>query len=98
MSFRLVRSVRTLSSEVYLVWDGELRIGQVDLHYADSTVHATVTLEAELTPEQQQQLFAQLDDDVVSSYLPVYEREDFIIVVFQGQETESFSYPPVVEE
>jgi len=98
MPFRLVRSLRTLSSEIYLVWEGERQIGQVDMHYADSTVHATVILEAELPPEAQQQLFAQLDDDVVSSYLPVYEREDLIIVVFRGEEVESFSYPPVVEE
>jgi hypothetical protein len=98
MPFRLIRSLRTLSSEVYMVWDGERRIGQVDIHYADSTVHATVLLEAYLSPEQQQELFAQLDEDIVSSYMPVFEREDFIIVVFRGEETESFSYPPVMEE
>jgi hypothetical protein len=98
MPFHLVRSLRTLSSEIYLVWEGERRIGQVDLHYADSTVHATVVLEAHLSPEQQQELFAQLDEDVVSSYMPVFEREDFIIVVFQGEEVESLSYPPAMEE
>ncbi|UCH36576.1 MAG: hypothetical protein JSV65_09540 [Armatimonadota bacterium] len=98
MSFRLIRSLRTLSSEVYMVWDGERRVGQVDIHYADATVHATVLLEAYLSPEQQQELFAQLDEDIVSSYMPVFEREDFIIVVFRGEETESFSYPPVMEE
>jgi hypothetical protein len=93
-----VRSLRTLSSELYLIWEGERRIGQVDLHYADTTVHATVILEAHLPPEQQQDLFAQLDEDVVSSYMPVFEREDFIIVVFRGEEVASFSYPPVMEE
>jgi hypothetical protein len=51
-----------------------------------------------LLPEQRQELFAQLDDDVVSSYMPVFQREDFIIVVFRGEETESFSYPPAMEE
>lgn len=81
-----------------MVWDGERRVGQVDIHYADATVHATVLLEAYLSPEQQQELFAQLDEDIVSSYMPVFEREDFIIVVFRGEETESFSYPPVMEE
>jgi len=98
MPFHLVRSLRTLSSEVYLIWAGEQRIGQVDIHYADTTVHATIMLEADLPPEQQQELFAQLDDDVVSSYMPVFQREDFIIVVFRGEETESFSYPPAMEE
>lgn len=98
MPLHLVRSLRTLSSEIYLVWESERRIGQVDLHFADSTVHATVVLEAHLSPEQQQELFAQLDEDVVSSYMPVFEREDFIIVVFQGEEVESLSYPPAMEE
>jgi hypothetical protein len=98
MPFHLVRSLRTLSSEVYLIWSGEQRIGQVDIHYADTTVHATIMLEADLLPEQQQELFAQLDDDVVSSYMPVFQREDFIMVVFRGEETESFSYPPAMEE
>jgi len=98
MPFHLVRSLRTLSSEVYLIWLGERRIGQVDIHYADSTVHATLLLEAHLAPEQQQELFAQLDEDVVSSYMPVFEREDFIVVIFRGEEVESFSYPPVMEE
>lgn len=98
MAYRLVRSVRTLSSEVYLIWDGEQRIGQVDIHYADTTVHATIILEVPLSPERRQDLFVQLDDDVVSSYMPVFQREDFIVVVFQGEEIESMSYPPVVEE
>jgi len=98
MPFHLVRSLRTLSSELYLIWEGERRIGQVDLHYADATVHATIMLEAHLSAEQQQDLFAQLDGDVVSSYMPVFEREDFIIVVFRGEEVESFSYPPVMDE
>lgn len=98
MPYRLVRSLRTLSSEVYLIWDGERRIGQVDLHYADTTVHASIMLEAALSPEQRQELFVQLDDDVVSSYMPVFQREDFIVVVFRGEEIESLSYPPVAEE
>jgi hypothetical protein len=98
MSFRFVRSLRTISSELYLVWQGEQRIGQVDLHYPDSTVHATIVLEADLTPPQQQELLAQLDDDVVSSYMPPFEREDFIVVIFRGEEIESLSYPPATEE
>jgi hypothetical protein len=98
MPFHLVRSLRTFSSEVYLIWDGEQRLGQVDLHYADTTVHATVMLEADLPPQQRQELLAQLDDDVVSSYMPVFEREDFIVVIFRGEEIESFSFPPPMEE
>ncbi len=98
MPFRFVRSLRTLSSELYLVWQGEQRIGEVDLHYADTTVHAMIVLETDLTPPQQQELLAQLDDDVVSSYMPPFEREDLIVVIFRGEEIESLSYPPAMEE
>ena len=98
MPFRFVRSSRTLSSEVYQVWEGERRIGQADVHYADSTIHATIVLEADLAPQERQELLAQLDDDVVSSYMPVLARDDFIVVIFRGEEIESLSYPPPVEE
>jgi hypothetical protein len=47
---------------------------------------------------ERQELLAQLDDDVVSSYMPVFEREDFIVVIFRGEEIESFSFPPPMEE
>ncbi len=96
--YRLVRLLRTLSSEIYLVWEGETRVGQVDVHYADSAVQADVFLESDLPDEDRQDLFAQLDDDVVSSYLPSFERDQFIITVFVGREVDSFNYPPANDE
>ncbi len=96
--YRLVRLLRTLSSEIYLVWEGDTRIGQVDIHYADSSAQADVFLEAPLDDEERQELFAQLDDDVVSSYLPSFERDQFIITVFAGREVDSFNYPPASDE
>src|SRR5512144_2046885 len=96
--FRLVRLLRTLSSEIYLVWEGDTRVGQVDVHYADSSVQADVFLESDLTEEARQERFAQLDDDVVSSYLPSFERDQFIITVFVGREVDSFNYPPANDE
>ena len=96
--FRLVRLLRTLSSEIYLIWDGGRRVGQVDLHYADTSVQANLFLEAPLDEEERQELFSQLDDDVVSSYLPSFERDQFIITVFIGQEIDSFNYPPASDE
>ncbi len=92
--FRLVRLLRTLSSEVYLIWEGDQRLGQVDIHYADSSVQADLFLEAPLDPEDQEDLLSQLDDDVVSSYLPSFERDQFIVTVFVGREVDSFNYPP----
>ncbi len=84
--FKFTRIVRTPSSEVYLIWDGGRRLGQVDLHYAQDTIHATVLCEAELSVGEEEELLAQIDDDIVSSYLPRFEREDFVAHVFRGEE------------
>ncbi len=96
--FRMVRLLRTLSSEIYLIWENETRVGQVDLHFADSSVQADVFLEADLTEEERNEVFQQLDDDIVSSYLPSFERDQFIITVFVGREVDSFNYPPTSDE
>jgi hypothetical protein len=94
MNFRLSRLLRTESSEVYLIWEGERRLGQVDLHYADAVIHAHLILETEVPEEELRVLCAQLDEDIVTSYLPYFEREEFVITVFQGEELDSFTFPP----
>ena len=91
--FRLVRLLRTLSSEIYVVWRRDQRIGQIDLHYADNSVQADLFLEAALDEVERLDLIRQLDDDVVSSYLPSFDRDQFIVTVFVGQEVDSFNYP-----
>jgi hypothetical protein len=96
--YRLVRLLRTLSSEVYLVWEDDRRVGQIDIHYADSSVQADLFLETPLESEDQRDLLAQIDDDVVSSYLPSFERDQFIVTVFVGREVDSFNYPPAGQE
>jgi hypothetical protein len=88
---KLVRVVRTDSSEVYIIWQDDTRLGQVDLHYGYDLIHATLILEKDLTAEQQTDLVDQLDQDVVSSHLPQFAREDFLVTVFRGSELESFS-------
>ena len=92
--FRLTRLVRSTSSEIYLVWRDEQRIAQLDVHYADAVIHASLILEVDLSDEDAQDLYAQIDEDIVSSYAPSFDREDFIITVFRGEEMLSFSYPP----
>ena len=89
--FKLTRLVRTQSSEIYLVWDGEKRVGQIDVHFALDTIHATVIFEADLTVNEEEELLAQIDDDVVSSYLPRFEREDFVAHVFRGEEISRYT-------
>ncbi len=89
--FKLTRLVRTQTSEIYLVWEGEKRIGQIDIHFAHDTIHATVIFEADLTVGDEEELLAQIDDDIVSSYLPRFEREDFVAHVFRGEEISRYT-------
>jgi hypothetical protein len=89
--YRLSRLVRTTSSEIFLIWEDDRRIGQVDLHFAQETIHATLVLEADLTPEQEEELLAQIDEDAVSSYLPSFDREDFLVTVFRGEEVSTYT-------
>lgn len=91
--YRLSRLVRTPSSEIFLIWDEDRRVGQVDLHYVETqeTVHATLILEADLPVNVEEELLAQIDDDIVSSYLPSFDREDFLVTVFRGEEISNYT-------
>jgi hypothetical protein len=91
MDVKLVRVVRTDTSEVYIIWQEDTRLGQADIHYGYDLIHATLVLEKDLTPEQQGDLVDQIDQDIVSSHLPQFAREDFLVTVFRGTELESFS-------
>jgi hypothetical protein len=89
--YRIVRIVRTPSSEIHLVWRGETRIAQLDVHYAQDIVHATLVVEVDLSTEAEEELVAAIDGDVISSYLPSFDREDFLLTVFRGNEVRSYS-------
>lgn len=89
--FRLTRLLRTNSSEIYLIWEDQNRVGQIDLHYAHDTIHATLILEGSLTITSEEELLSQIDEEIVTSYLPDFERNDFIVTVFRGEEITSYS-------
>ncbi|MFN3649535.1 MAG: hypothetical protein ACK47B_08115 [Armatimonadota bacterium] len=89
--FRFTRVVRTKSSEIYMIWEEENRVGQLDLHYQGETVYATMILEADLSVTSEEELLTQIDDDIVSSYLPHFDREDFVVTVFRGEEISSYT-------
>jgi len=89
--FKLNRLVRTQTSEIYLMWDGEKRIGQIDIHFAHDTIHATVIFESDLTVSDEEELLAQIDEDIVTSYLPRFDREDFVAHVFRGEEISRYT-------
>jgi len=90
-NYKLTRLVRTQSSEIYLIWDEDRRLGQLDLHFAHDTIHGTLILEVDLSVEQEEGLIAQIDDDVVHAYLPSFDREDFLITVFRGEEISNYT-------
>lgn len=83
--------MRTESSEIYLIWDDENRVGQADIHYTRDTIHATVIFEADLSVAEEEELLALIDDDIVSSYMPRFEREDFVAHVFRGEEISRYT-------
>jgi hypothetical protein len=89
--FRLTRLVRTTSSEIYLIWEDNNRVGQLDLHYANETIHATLILETDLTVSLEEELLTQIDEDIVSSYMPSFDRNDLLVTVFRGEEISSYT-------
>lgn len=97
--FNLSRLVRTVSSEIYVIWEGDKRIGQLHLHFAHYTIHVTVMLETDISLTEEEELLAQVDEDIVSSYLPTFEREEMLVTIFRGEEISAFSYsPPGIDE
>ncbi len=39
----------------------------------------------------EEELLAQIDDDIVSSYMPRFEREDFVAHVFRGEQISRYT-------
>ncbi len=84
--YRLSRILRTLSSEVYVIWEAESRLGQVDFHFGSETIQATLILEHDLPLSEERELLALLEDDVASSHLNRYQRADYVVHVYGGHE------------
>ena len=98
-TFKLSRLVRTVSSEIYVIWEGERRVGQLHIHYTHYTIHVTLIFEVDVSLSEEEELLAAIDEDIASSYLPSFEREEMLVTVFRGEETSSFSYsPPGMDE
>src|SRR5207245_5234415 len=81
---RFERTVRTESSEIFVIYGGARRVGRVDLHYGRFEVHATLLVEVDLSDDELQQLIDQLDEELVQTHDP--EREDFLVTVFKSEE------------
>ena len=89
--FRLTRLVRTQTSEIYLIWEEQNRVAQLDIHYAHDTIHSTLILETDLSVTSEEELLSQIEDEIVHSYMPSFQREDFLVNVFRGDEISSYS-------
>ena len=86
MHYRLTRVARTQTSEIYLAWRDERRVAQIDLHYGTDMIQGTVILEEDVEEDAIHALIKQVDRDIVASYLQDYERENFLVSVFRGEE------------
>jgi hypothetical protein len=95
--YRFERECRTPYSEVYLIADGDERLGRVDLHFTPSIVYATLCISEKLTDDDIQDLiYHHIDEELVMS--ADVARDDFIITVFQGREIGEFSDEDFEEE
>lgn len=88
---RFVRVVRTTNSEQYILWDDETRLGQIDIHYSLDLINATLILEKEMDVTTQNAIIDQIDEEIITSYLPRFERENFLITIYHGKELEPYA-------
>jgi hypothetical protein len=88
---RLTRVVRTGTSEIYLAWQDEVRVGQIDIHYGPEVIHATVILEKDIERDVIDHLIKQIDRDIIASYLQDFERDNLLVTVFRGEEIMTYS-------
>lgn len=85
------RQSRTLTSEQYQVFDGEQRLGHLDLHYGQADVSATLVLDREVNEDEVARLIEQIDEELIlTSDLP-RDREDLLVRVFVGHEIGLYS-------
>lgn len=86
--YRFSRLFRTPSSEVYFIWRGEERLGQVDVHCNETLRIAmlTLVLQAEMEREDIEELLETVEEEILASHLSEFERERLEVRVYRGQE------------
>jgi hypothetical protein len=85
------RQSRTLTSEQYQVFDGERRLGHLDLHYGQSDVAATLVLDQEMDEDAVAKLIEQIDEELILTSDMPRDREDLLVRVFVGRELGFYS-------
>ena len=88
--FYFERECRTANSECYTVLsDDDSAVGRIDIHFADTVVHATLNVAERLTTEEIQDLIDTIDEQLMD---PVgITRQEVIVHVHQGRDLGVFS-------
>ena len=87
--FFFEREVRTAQSECYTVMTDESAVGRVDIHFADTVVHATLNVAESITTEEIQDLIDIIDEQLMDSV--GITRQEVIVHVHQGRDLGVFS-------
>lgn len=93
LNFNFIRVVRTPQSEQYTILSKADVVGHVDIHFTPDTAHASVILVRVISDEHVRTLIAEIDETLIASVLPPYERLDCIITIFHGSEIGTFADP-----
>ncbi len=88
-NFYFERECRTPFSECYTVLEDESAIGRVDIHFANSVIHATLSVSESLTTEGIQDLIDTIDEELLDSV--GITRQEIIVHVHQGRDIGVFS-------
>jgi hypothetical protein len=87
--FFFEREARTAQSECYTVMTEESAVGRVDIHFADTLVHATLNVAESITTEEIQDLIDIIDEQLMDSV--GITRQEVIVHVHQGRDLGVFS-------
>ena len=87
--FYFERECRTAHSECYTVLGDEDAVGRVDIHFADTVVHATLSIAENLTTQEIQDLIDTIDEELIDSV--GISRQEVIVHVHQGRDLGVFS-------
>ena len=85
------RVARTDRSEQYLIWDGDIRVGHLHLHYVYDIVYMTLCLEIDMTGEQRDDLVDEIDDEIISSVIPPYDRHALNVTVMRATDVDTYT-------
>jgi divalent metal cation (Fe/Co/Zn/Cd) transporter len=88
-NFYFERECRTAFSECYTILKEENALGRVDIHFAETVVHATLSISENLTTEEIQDLIDTIDEELLDSV--GITRDEVIVHVHQGRDLGVFS-------